>query len=151
MQQMSPFSIRGRQRLGRTLMAGQPLLAIDVDADAIRVVNPTNNAIAASASPAQVRGIPQTYRYWMANWSSPVLVMNVPGLQPLTISCLDRSDPTPNYFSMRGPISGPKYSWRGQVEQVKDPAMYTVSGIDWLMLVEKCGLAPYLETHSQVG
>lgn len=92
-------------------------------------------------------GTPLVYTYWMGNWSSAVLAMHVPGMQPLTITCLDRSDPNPSYFSMRGPISGPRYSWRGQIQRVNDPAAYAVSATDWLTLVEKCGLAPYLETR----
>jgi len=31
------------------------------------------------------------------------------------------------------------------------PAAYAVSGVDWLILVEKLGLAPYLEQRGQWG
>jgi len=41
-----------------------------------------------------------------------------------------------------------RFSWRSQVQQrVNDPADYSVSAADWLVVVEKFGLTPYLEIH----
>jgi hypothetical protein len=158
-QQMGPFAVLKKQRHLRS--AQQPRLAIDVGADGIRVIDPNSNALIASAGLGQVTATPETYRYQrrgllfgppdqvasrvldqaVAEFAStaPGLVVCVPGLQPLTIGCLDRAGSAG--FTRR-------FSWRGQVPQrVNEPADYAVSGADWLMLVEKFGLAPSLETH----
>ena len=86
--------------------AGQPRLAIDVGANAIRVIDPTSNALIAAVSPAQVTATPVTYsptsRHWfptvgnilsnaaMNYWSTtPGMRVSVPGMPPLTIGCRD--------------------------------------------------------------
>jgi hypothetical protein len=158
-QQMGSFAFRRRQQLLRSV--NQPRLAIDVDADAIRVVDPNSNSLIASAQVAQVTATPETYRYrygfsgfgspdqmvgrvierGMASSLSttPVLVLSIPGAQPLTIGCRD----TVGGLDMR-------FSWPGNVRQrVNDPPDFAVSGADWLTLVEKFGLTPYLQRHDQ--
>jgi hypothetical protein len=136
----------GLARSERTRLAQasrQPSLALDVGADAIRVIDLNTNALIASASPAQVTATPETYRYRSLSWRSPVLVVDAPGWQPLTITCVDRVD------NMR---LTPRFSWRGEAPERWDkPAAYMVSGRDWLTLVEKCGLARYLERDGQQG
>jgi hypothetical protein len=57
----------------------------------------------------------------------------VPGMPPLTISCRDT-------------VSGldKRFSWPDNVPTERARADYEVSGADWLTLVERFGLAPYL-------
>jgi DivIVA domain-containing protein len=116
----------------------QPSLAVEVDKDALRVFDPNSNVLITSASPSQVTATPAKFRESMASdWGGmsvrtrPVLVLGVPGLQPLIIGC---------------PWHGLKlrFAWRGQVGEAKRPR-YVVTDADWPILVEKLGLAPYLE------
>jgi hypothetical protein len=66
-------------------------------------------------------------------------VINLAGMPPLTIACRDVAG---------GSYLQGRFSWRGDVPQkVNDPAEYTVLAVEWQTLVEKFGLAPYLETH----
>ncbi len=158
-QQMGPFAFRRRQQVLGSV--NQPRLAIDVDADAIRVLDPNSNALIVSVQVAQVTATPETYRYRRGFYGfgspdqlvgrvleqsmaaslsrTPVLVVGIPGAQPLTIGCRD-------------PIGGldMRFSWPGNVRQrVNDPPDFAVSGGDFLLLVEKFGLAPYLQRHDQ--
>jgi hypothetical protein len=57
----------------------------------------------------------------------------IPGMAPLTIGCRDT-------------VSGldQRFSWPDDVPAENARAEYEVSGTDWLTLVEKFGLAPYL-------
>ena len=121
-----------------------------MDADGIRVIDLTSNALITSARLGQVTATPATYQYrsaWLslgtlaaaALSTTPEMAVNVPGMRPLTISCRDAAGVS---------VTEGRFSWRGPVPQrVNDPADYAVSGADWLVLVEKFGLAPYLETH----
>jgi hypothetical protein len=76
----------------------------------------------------------------MANyWSTAVgMHVNIPGMQPLTISCRDS-------------VSGldKRFSWPDNVPTESGRADYEVMGMDWLTLVEKFGLAEYL--HEKRG
>jgi hypothetical protein len=68
---------------------------------------------------------------------APQIVVSGPSLGTLTIACVD------------GEVSGirsvaPRFSWRGNVPVVRDPADYAVWGADWMTLVETFGLAPYM-------
>jgi DivIVA domain-containing protein len=137
-------------------------LAVDVGADAIRVVDPNTNALIASASPTQVTATPATYQYPYTHWypslnnvvtdfemqylsKAPELILCVPGAQPLTIACLD--------VDTGGALPGiaRRFSWRDDVPVEDEPAEYAVSGADWPTLVEKFGLAPYLERRGELG
>ncbi|WKG02281.1 hypothetical protein [Mycolicibacterium sp. HK-90] len=132
---------------------GQPRLAIDVGAEAIRVIDPNTNEVIASVPPAQVTAAPVMYRpsTWHSFWASggsflsdllgnywgkmPYMVVTVPGLQPLTIGCRDS-------------VSGinHRFWWSDDVPMRADErAHYVVSGADWLTVVEKFGLAPHLK------
>lgn len=44
-----------------------------------------------------------------------------------------------------------RFSWRDDVPVENEPAEYAVSGADWPTLVEKFGLAPYLERRGEQG
>lgn len=115
--------LRSLRRLG-----ARSSLAIDVGKDSISVIDPNTNAVITRALVAQVVATPATYMYYRKDGlTTPLLVVGVPGFQPLTITCL-----------------GGRFSWRGNVSPEKAPA-YTVSGADWLTLVEEFGLAPQLE------
>jgi hypothetical protein len=142
--------------------SGQPRLAIDMGADAIRVLDANTNALVTSAAPAQVTATPETYTYQLWGHTgdglplpetpdeSPVLVAQFPGMGPLSITCLDKADLAPLSYGVT-PMD-PRFSWPGNVRQrVNEPADYMVGGADWLTLVEKFGLAPYLERHREQG
>jgi hypothetical protein len=147
-QEIGPFAFREREQFMRSL--SQPRLAIDVGADAIRVIDPNTNALIASTSPAHVTAAPVTYRPTQRHWfpsvgnvisdvatnrwsTAPGMRVSVPGMPPLTIGCRDT-------------ISGldQRFSWPDDVPAEHARADYEVSGTDWQTLVEKLDLAPYL-------
>jgi hypothetical protein len=126
------------QRIMNTLKRGQALLAIDLAADAIRVIDPNTDQLLASAPPEQVTASPEAVVLRQGPnvyGGGPVLVVSLPGWQPLTI--------TSSYLGEN------RFSWRGNVTQASKPADYDVNAMDWLTLVEKCGLTPYLEDTKQ--
>jgi len=147
-QEIGPFAFRKREQFMRSLR--QPRLAIDVGVDGIRVIDPNTNALIASVSPTQVTATPVVFRpvqrhllpnlghaisdaatnYWS---TSPGMRVSVPGMAPLTIGCRDT-------------VSGldQRFSWPDNVPTEHARADYEVSGTDWLILVEKFGLAPHL-------
>lgn len=137
---VSSSELREDRRLGRSRSHHwQPSLAIDVDNDAIRVIDLNSNALSASASLARVTATPVTYSYIEGSSdmshqvTMPGLVVGVPGLQPLSIGYNDRR----------------RFSWRGNVPVEKHDAAYAVSEADWLTLVEEFGLAPYREDKAR--
>ncbi len=154
-QHMGAFATGKQRRLQKA--ASQASLAIDVDAQGIRVIDPRTNAQITSARNGQWTATPQTYQYrgpwyrWgsaerLLTWAAvahlsmrPEMVINLAGMPPLIIAGHDSIGVS--YFK------GNRFSWRGDVPEVKDPAQYSVSGANWQILVEKFGLAPYLETH----
>ena len=121
-----------------------PSLIVDLGDDEIRVMNASTNALKASAGLAEVTAIPQTYPCRVDagrasfSWVSPVLVLGVPGLQQVTIGCQEGK-------GALGPHA--RFSWRGDVQLANKRAAYIVTGRDWVVLVEKCGLASDLEGH----
>lgn len=151
-QQMGSFAFMKRQKLLNS--TSQPQLALDLRDDAIHAIDPNTNALIASAALASVTATPATYKPSFGPYvrspqqvlsnamgryfsTQPVLVINIPGSQPLAIGC---SDTTDGYKR--------RFSWRGDAPVSKDPAPYTASGGDWQLLVEKLGLAQYLETNA---
>jgi hypothetical protein len=151
-QQMGAFALRKKQQLLQS--ANQPRLAIDVSADAISAIDLSSNALIVSAPVAQVTATPETYRYQIPYGGTdyfvrrgmsdslsktPVMVVGIPGMQPLSIGCRDT-------------VTGldQRFSWPGDERQrVNEPPDFQVSGADWLLLVEKFGLTPYLRRHDQ--
>lgn len=147
-QEMGAFAVRKKREFLES--ASQPRLAIDVGVDGIRVIDPNTNVLIASVSPAQVTAAPVVFRpvqrhllpnlghaisdaatnYWS---TAPGMHVSVPGMPPLTIGCRDT-------------VSGldQRFSWPDDVPTEAARADYEVSGTDWLTLVEKLGLAPYL-------
>jgi len=54
---------------------------------------------------------------------------------------------TPNQLSGRAMQF--RFSWRDQVSEERKRVGYLVTDADWVALVEKFGLAPYLEDHQE--
>jgi hypothetical protein len=123
-----------------------PSLAIDVGNDAIWVMDLTTNALVASAWLAQVTATPSKHGYrgrgrTRLRVTAPILVIGVPGAQPLSIGCLDRGANGPQYsYRAQGQY---RFSWRDAVPEGPEPA-YWASGADWLTLLATFGLAPNL-------
>jgi hypothetical protein len=154
-QQMGAFATGKKRQLLNA--ASHARLAIDVEAQGIRVIDLGTNRQITSAWNGQWTATPATYQYrgpWY-RWLSaeglltftaashlsetPEMVINLAGVPPLTIACRDVAGVS--YFQGR-------FAWRGNVPQrVNDPAEYSVRAADWQILVEKFGLAPYLETR----
>jgi hypothetical protein len=156
-QQAETSAVRGIVKSSR-----QPRLAIDIGADVIRVLDARTNALVTSAAPAQVTATPETYTYELWGHTggglpipenpdeSPVLVAQFPGMPALSITCLDKADLAPVSYGVN-PMDS-RFSWAGNVRRrMNEPADYWVGGADWLTLVEKFGLAPYLVRHGQQG
>ena len=125
--------------MGATLGATRtrnPSLAIDVGKDAISVIDANTNALIASARLAEVTATPADWKWEFRTPPTPVLVLCVPGLQPLTIGC-----PILHSWSSR-------FSWSGRVPSAKKPA-FVVSETDWLTFAEKFGLASYLQDQGE--
>ncbi len=132
----------------------KPSLAIDVGKDAISVSDPNTNTLVASAPLAQVTATPAKNETKVPRVgvrrliesggviTLPILVVCIPGMQRLTIGCMDGQT--------RVGQLGYRYSWRDTVAQEEDPAYY-ISGAGWLTLVEKFGLAPQLEDSRPPG
>jgi hypothetical protein len=161
-QQMAPFAMKKRREFLQS--ASHARLAIDIDIDIaaaaaeIRVMDYGSNTLIASARSEQITAKPATYQYrGGAMYGSslggvleraesaylsvtPEMIVCLPGMEELTIACRDGAGNSS--FRQR-------FSWRGQVQQrIDDPADFAVSAADWLVLVEKFGLTPYLEIHS---
>jgi hypothetical protein len=73
---------------------------------------------------------------------TPIMLIDVPGFEPLSISCRD---------SANSAGTQRRFSWDNTASVVRHPADYAVSGADWLVLVKKVGLAPHLERHGERG
>jgi hypothetical protein len=127
----------------------KPRLAVDAGDDEIRVIDLRTNALKASAPRAQVTAKPKTYiarlprvTYWL-----PILELGVRGLPPMTIGCQESGSGAfgnVRRFPWNDGVEQVEFSWH-LARQLDPPAAYMVTGRDWLMLVEKVGLAPYLE------
>jgi hypothetical protein len=124
-----------------------PPLALDVGRDAIRVVDSNTHALIASASLAQVTAKPAKYKHSSESgptYTQPVLVVGVPGLQPLRIGT-----GMAGYSSWGGGAQF-RYAWRGKVDSAKRPA-YVVTEAQWLKLVEKFGLSTLIVDERASG
>lgn len=152
-QALSPSAVRKQHKLLRSASN----LAVEIDADIVRVMDPNTNALVASAPRASVTAMPATYHYPYSHWypsvnnvmsdmemeylsKAPELVVSVPGMQRLAIACLD----------VGGALgTSRRFSWGGDVQTEDEPAQYAVSGADWVMLVGKFGLAEQLQRHDE--
>ncbi len=149
MQAMGPFAFGKRQRLQQSL--AQPQLFIDVDEESIRLIDANDNTQIAAAPLSGLNASPATYELGgrhripslrnlatdaVAQYYSRSAAMSVcvPGVPPLTVGCRGFT----GMFTRR-------FSWSRDVPVVNAPPEYEVSIADWLVLVEKLGLAPLLE------
>jgi hypothetical protein len=140
--------VRKQQQFMRS--AYRPRLAIDVGAEAVRILDAQNNTVVASVSPSRVSASPVTYRplsrHWVPSagcvisdaatnyWSmTPAVRLTIPGMPPLNIGCRD-TDMGLDY----------RFLWSGDVPAEDSRAEYIASGADWQLLVEKFGLSRYL-------
>lgn len=139
-EQFGSFAFRKHLRLQQSL--SRPNLILDMDDDAIRLIESDNDAPTVSAARAQVTataavfqpdsvtsGDGSTYNYPAITG----LVVSLPGVQPLTIGCLDLVG------------SQFRFTWRGDVPRWNERTTHVVSGGDWLALVEKFGLTAQVQ------
>lgn len=143
-EQMGSFAIRKQHQLQRSL--SKPSLVLDVDKHAMRVVNPNSDAPSASASRANVTATPATFQPDSVTSGdgstydypgTPGLTMSVPGMQPLTIGCLDLAG------------SSFRFSWRGDSARPNERPAYVVSAADLLTLAEEFCLSSRLEDKAR--
>lgn len=125
--------------------APQPLVLDIGIGGAVRVIDPKTNALIASAPVAQVTATPARYASGISDGPShtdPVVVVAIPGLQPLTIR------PAPMKYGILYSQGDYRHTWR-DIFMVGDPhrpasvdqLAYAVTEADWLALVEKFGLS----------
>lgn len=128
-----------------------PALAIDLGDDAIQVIDLTTNALIASARLAQVTATPKEHTVYRDSVfretpSWPVLVVGVPGVQPLTIGPLPLGFESYPNMIRRGRYGIQGSSWRIAVPTAKYPS-HVVTNAEWQTLVERFGLAPRLDSR----
>lgn len=138
------FAFRKQYRLQRSL--SEPSLIVDADGDAMRVIDPGSDALRASVSRADVTATPATFQADSVTSgdgsthdypATPGLAVCVPGINPLTIGCLDLVG------------SAFRFSWRGASTRSDERPAYVVSAADWLTLVEKFGLTSQLDDKAR--
>lgn len=131
-----------REHLRHQQSLSRPSLIFDMDNDAIRLIDPDSGALNASASRAQVTATPAVFQPDSvtsgdgSTYNYPAitgLVLRLPGVQPLTIGCLDLVG------------SRFRFTWRGNAPRQNERSAHVVSGGDWLALAEKFGLTSHLE------
>ena len=140
---MGSFAFRKQHQLQQSL--SKPSLVLDVDKNAMRVIDPKSDAPSASASRANVTvtsatfqadsvtgGDGSTYNYP----ATPGLAVSIPGMQPLTIGCLDLAG------------SDFRFAWRGAARSNERPS-YVVSAADLLALAEEFGLTAQLDDKAR--
>jgi hypothetical protein len=117
-------------------------LAIDIGQDAVwfTAIDSKTSGLIGSARRDQVNATPAAFTRDGEHIGStmPALIVRVPGAQPLTIGCEEK---------IGDQFSKLRFWWRGKVPWVNTPA-YTVSAADLVTLVDKFGLAPYLEDRT---
>jgi len=145
-EQMGPFAFRKHLELQRSL--SKPSLVLDVEDDTMRVIDPNGDALRASASRADVTATPATFQADSVTSgdgsthdypATPGLAVCVPGVEPLTIGCLDLAG------------SDFRFSWRGRSPRRNERPAYVVSAADWLALVEKFGFTSQVEDKARRG
>ena len=120
-----------------------PPLALDIGAGgAVRVTDRQTNALLASASLAQMTATPARYTSGggeYARHTDPLLIVGVPGLQPLRIR------PAPMKYGITYTEGTYRYNWRDIDGGPDRPAIaeqptYGVAEAEWLALIEIFGL-----------
>jgi hypothetical protein len=142
-EEFGPFAFREHLRHERSL--NRPSLYVDIDAAAVRLVDPDGGPLSADALRAQVTATAVTFQPDSvtsgdgSTYDYPALaglVVGVPGGQRLTIACLD--------------LAGTRFrfGWRGGAHRLNERPDYVVSGGDWLAIVETFGVTPQLEDRA---
>jgi hypothetical protein len=128
--------------------APRPDLVIDMGRDTLRVTDASSNALIASASLAQVTAKPANQIRTRSDDPDvvyPVLVVDVPGMQPLVIGSLA--------IGYRDFVDGwnSRFTWRGNAPSGSEYGYppYALLGEDWLTLVDKFGLARRLKDNAR--
>jgi hypothetical protein len=143
-EEIGSFAFRKHHRLVQSL--SKPSLVLDLEDDAIRVIDPNRDALFASASRANVTATPATFQpdsVTSGDGSTydypaiPGLALHLPGVQSLTIGCLDLAG-----WAFR-------FAWRGDAPRSNERPAYVVSGADWSALVEEFGLTPQLQDKAK--
>jgi hypothetical protein len=134
----NPMLLTRRQRNSNR----QPVLAVDVGNDQIRVIDPNGNVPVASAWLTQATATPAdcVVRMSKVQTVKPVLVIRIPGLSPLTITCHDEYDPF-GLFKFGSRQIHPRFTWHNNNESSDREPDFVVSGADWLTLVKTFGFA----------
>jgi hypothetical protein len=138
---VSSFAIRKHLEIRRSMW--HPQLAIDLGGDAIRVVDPEAEQVAATAPPAQVTAAPVVFATDSGSetptWAATTigLILRVPGLDPLRVGCRDTVGVEHRFW------------WRGRAPVDRGRPMYVVSGGDWLALIDRFGLTADLGRRDQ--
>ena len=119
----------------------RPDVAIDMGSEMLRATDRSSNALVASVSLAEVTAKPANHsrtRSDAADVVYPVLVVDVPGMQPLVIGSLALG--YQDFFDGWNT----RFTWRGNVPALPsesgDPP-YALLGEDWLTLADKFGLS----------
>jgi hypothetical protein len=157
--QAGPFSFFKQRRIMRSATRAQ--LAIDLSADEIRISDPHSNTPITSARLAQGTATPAEWHYRYPWWqvlpwstdplraatdyavtrrltTTTELFLSLPDMEELGIACRDAAG--------NSETNQRRFTWRDPVRRSKNPAHYVASGADWLLLVEKLGLAGQLNS-----
>lgn len=142
-EQLGSFAFRKHLRLQESL--SRPSLIVDMDDDAIRLIEPDSDGPTAWASRGQVTATPAVFQPDSvtsgdgSTYNYPAitgLVVSLPGARPLTIGCLDLVG------------SRFRFTWRGNVPMRNERTTHVVSGGDLVALAEKFGLTAALEDRA---
>jgi len=126
----------------------RPDLVVDLGRDTLTVTDPSSNALMASAALAQVTAKPANHTRTRGDNPDvvyPVLVVDVPGMQPLVIGSLAIGGDFMDGWNHR-------FAWRGNVRSLPSDSghpPYALLGEDWLTLVDKLGLTPKLKDNAR--
>jgi hypothetical protein len=121
-----------------------PPLALEIQVNGeVRVIDAETDAVVGSGTPAQVAVGPARYRTGGGDeaWhTDPVLLVAVPGLEPLRIR------PAPTKYGITYSRGSYRYSWRDLDGGADRPTstqqpQYAVTEADWLGLVDTFGLS----------
>lgn len=134
--QLVPVPSTEYKRFTSTPKPAAPPLVLDMELNgAIRLTDPDSKQLVASTSLAEVTATPSTYAEvddGTTRYTQPLLIVDVPSLQPLRIGAHPMGRGWRNMPLFR-------YGWQGRAGDAKKPA-YVVTEGEWLTLVQQFGL-----------
>lgn len=140
-----------RNALRLDFTGSRPALAIDLRDTSIEVTDLTTHALIASGPRTAVTVTPKVHTVrddlgfkLMSPW--PVLVVDVPGLHPLTIGPFPLGFEDHPDMIRRGRYGRQASSWRVVVPEAKYPT-HVVTNADWHLLVDRLGLSAQLDSR----